>query len=62
MKLLALVLLFFLLAFAGLAAGLILRRRGLRGACGTAQSTKNDCRCESELDSSMRTQSNCQNK
>ncbi len=62
MKLFALVLLFFLLAFAGLAAGLIIRRRGLRGACGSAQSTKHDCRCESELDASMQAQSNCHNK
>jgi hypothetical protein len=62
MKLFLLVLILFLLAFAGLAAGLILRRRGLRGACGSAKTSTHDCRCESELDRSMQAQSNCHKK
>ncbi|WP_432823799.1 hypothetical protein [Trichloromonas sp.] len=33
----------FLLAFAGLATGLILRRKGLRGGCGSSAAT--DCTC-----------------
>jgi hypothetical protein len=58
MKLLAAVLVLFLLAFAGLAIGLIVRRRGLRSGCGHAPSNDNDCRCESELDAGMRGQVN----
>lgn len=58
MKTLLLALLGFLLAFAGLAAGLLLRRRGLRGSCGSVQ-RGDDCRCEKDLDASMRQQSNC---
>ena len=61
MKLFPLVLVFFLLAFTGLAVGLIIRRRGLRGACGSAK-TSSDCRCESELDNGMQAQSNCHKK
>ncbi len=37
------VLLFFLLAFAGMALGVILGRKGLRGDCGSAH-TKGDCK------------------
>jgi len=58
MKLFLLALIFFLLAFAGLAAGLLMRRRGLRGACNSAKASQ-DCRCESDLDSSMSAQTNC---
>ncbi len=61
MKLFALTLVFFLLAFAGLAAGLLMRRRGLKGSCNAAVKTQ-ECRCEKELDASMRQQSNCQEK
>jgi len=50
----ALILLFFLLAFAGLGVGLLLKRRGLRGSCGHAPNQQQDCRCESELDQEMR--------
>lgn len=63
MKLLAAVLVLFLLAFAGLAIGLIIKRRALRSGCGHAPSNDEDCRCESELDASMRGQVNqCCNK
>ena len=58
MKLVVAVLVLFLLAFAGLAIGLIVRRRGLRSGCGHARSNEDDCRCESELDASMRNQVN----
>lgn len=37
------VLILFLLAFSGLAAGLLLKRRGLRGGCGSG--AKDDCQC-----------------
>lgn len=56
MKLVAVVLVLFLLAFAGMAIGLIVRRRGLRSGCGHAPADKIDCRCETELDSSLRGQ------
>jgi len=49
-----LILLFFLLAFAGLGAGLLFKRRGLRGSCGHAANQQHDCRCESKLDEEMR--------
>jgi hypothetical protein len=39
------VLILFLLAFSGLAAGLLLKRRGLRGGCGSAPGAKEDCQC-----------------
>ena len=58
MKLIAVTLIFFLLAFVGLARGLLLRRRGLRGSCSAAVKAQ-DCRCEAELDASMR-QQDCQ--
>ena len=53
MKLFAIVLLLFLLAFAGLAVGLIFRRRGLRGGCGHAPNQQHDCHCEAELDKGL---------
>ncbi len=62
MKLFILALFLFLLAFSGLAIGLIVRRKGLRSGCGHAPSTDTDCRCEAELDISMRGQDECQNK
>ncbi len=40
-------LVFFLLAFAGLATGLILKRKGLRGGCHPAAGTDRDCQCKS---------------
>lgn len=62
MKIFAAALIFFLLAFTGLAIGLIVRRRGLRSGCGHSPSAEQDCRCESELDASMRGQSDLQCK
>ncbi len=59
MKLMLLTLIAFLLAFAGLAAGLLLRGRGLRSSCGSAKSGPQDCRCETDLDHNMRSQGNC---
>jgi len=35
----------FLVAFAGLAAGLLLRRSGLRGGCHSAEEEGHDCQC-----------------
>jgi hypothetical protein len=50
MKLALAVLLLFLLAFAGLALGLLMGRKGVRGGCGSSQNqgdcaTKSRCRC-----------------
>jgi hypothetical protein len=56
MKEFILVVVFFLLAFAGLAAGLLMKRRGLRGSCGHSPEKSQECRCETELDSSVRGQ------
>jgi len=47
MKVFLIVLILFLTAFAGLAAGLILKRKGLRGGCGSGSAQKNDCQCRS---------------
>lgn len=41
---------FFLLAFAGLATGLILKRKGLRGGCSPTPGVDRDCQCKSETD------------
>ncbi len=46
MKLFFAALFLFLVAFAGLAAGLLMKRKGLRGGCGSALS-KGDCQCKS---------------
>lgn len=62
MKIFLAALILFLLAFAGLAIGLIVRRRGLRSGCGHTPSAEHDCRCEAELDANMRGQSNLQCK
>lgn len=43
MKFFLMSLLLFLLAFAGLSAGLLLKRKGLRGSC--RPETGHDCRC-----------------
>jgi len=40
-------LLLFLAAFAGLAAGLLLKRRGLRGGCSPGPDSGRDCHCQS---------------
>lgn len=53
MKLFVAALILFLLAFAGLAVGLIIRKRGLRGGCGHAPGRDQNCRCEAELDADM---------
>lgn len=39
-------LVFFLLAFAGLATGLLLKRKGLRGGCRPTPGTSSDCQCK----------------
>ena len=46
MKLFIAVLGFFLLAFAGLATGLLLKRKGLRGGCGGGGGGNSDKDCE----------------
>ena len=46
MKVFFVVLIFFLLAFSGLAAGLLLRRKGLRGGCGSAPDSDGKCQCK----------------
>jgi len=46
MKIYVAALILFLLAFVGLAAGLLLKRKGLRGGCGSAASTERDCQCK----------------
>ena len=51
-----LILILFLLAFAGLGAGLLMKRRGLRGSCGHTAKEASECRCESELDANVRSQ------
>lgn len=47
MKLVLTVLALFLLAFAGLAAGLLLNRRGLKGGCQPAPGSDEKCTCKS---------------
>ena len=42
------VLILFLLAFSGLAAGLLLKRKGLRGGCGHGQDAARDCQCRAD--------------
>ena len=58
MKLFGLVLILFLLAFAGLAIGLIVRNRSLRSGCGHVPSVDHGCRCEEDLDKNMCGQTN----
>lgn len=41
-------LILFLLAFVGLAAGLLLRRKALRGGCGSGRSDAEECHCRSK--------------
>lgn len=48
MKLFIAALFFFLIAFAGLAAGLILKRKGLRGGCTPTQENNHNCQCKSK--------------
>lgn len=38
----------FLLAFSGLAAGLLLKRKGLRGGCRPASGAEHNCHCKGE--------------
>lgn len=59
MKLFLMVLILFLFAFLGLAAGLLLRRRGLRSACGHGKNSQHDCKCEAELDRGLQGQAAC---
>ncbi|HEY5675115.1 MAG TPA: hypothetical protein VIR78_15525 [Malonomonas sp.] len=46
MKLFIAALGFFLLAFAGLATGLLLKRKGLRGGCGGGGNSDKGCECK----------------
>ncbi len=48
MKVYLATLVLFLLAFSGLAAGLLLKRRGLKGGCTPAPRSGRDCRCKEE--------------
>lgn len=48
MKIFLAALVLFLLAFSGLAAGLLLKRKGLRGGCKPASGAEHDCHCEGE--------------
>ena len=48
MKVFFAALIFFLLAFAGLAAGLLLKRKGLRGGCTPAPGNDHECHCKGE--------------
>jgi hypothetical protein len=52
----------FLLAFAGLAAGLILKRKGLRGGCRPTPGAESDCQCKSATKSNVKEQVNQHNK
>lgn len=49
MKLFAVAFICFLLGFAGLATGLLLRRKGLRGSCSSAPGAEHDCTCKSTV-------------
>lgn len=48
MKVFFIALVLFLLAFAGLAAGLLLKRKGLRGGCTPAPGNDQECHCKKE--------------
>ena len=48
MKVYLVALIFFLLAFSGLAAGLLLKRKGLRGGCSPGPDTGQDCKCHQD--------------
>ena len=48
MKTLLAALVLFLLAFAGLAAGLLLKRKGLRGGCTPPPGAEHSCHCKGE--------------
>ncbi|PLX89529.1 MAG: hypothetical protein C0618_01095 [Desulfuromonas sp.] len=50
MKVFVITLILFILAFAGLAAGLLLKRQGIKGGCSPAPGSK--CQCKSEGDHS----------
>lgn len=47
MKVLFLTLVLFLLAFAGLAIGLALKRKGVQGGCRLPSESERTCRCQS---------------
>ncbi|NCO50695.1 MAG: hypothetical protein GW875_01165 [Deltaproteobacteria bacterium] len=59
MKLVFAVLILFLLAFTGLSAGVLMKRRGLRSACGHKKNSQHDCKCEAELDRGLQGQAAC---
>jgi len=48
MKIYLVVLALFLLAFTGLAAGLLLKRKGPRGSCSPGPDPGHDCKCHSD--------------
>jgi hypothetical protein len=48
MKIFFAALVFFLIAFTGLAAGLLLKRKGLRGGCTPAPGNDHECHCKGE--------------
>jgi len=45
MKIYLVALILFLLAFTGLAAGLLLKRKGPRGSCSPGPDAGHDCKC-----------------
>ena len=47
MKLFLLIFVLFLVGFIGLSAGLLLKRKGLRGGCGSSEAIDHDCKCRS---------------
>jgi hypothetical protein len=55
MKVFLIALVFFLIAFAGLAAGLLLKRKGLRGGCTPAPGSDRDCQCKSATAPTLKT-------
>ena len=54
MKVYFAVLIIFLIAFAGLATGLILKRKGLRGGCRPAPGADSDCQCKSAVKANVK--------
>jgi hypothetical protein len=48
MKIYLVALILFLLAFTGLAAGLLLKRKGPRGSCSSGPDAGHDCQCHSD--------------
>lgn len=55
MKIYLAALIIFLLAFAGLAIGIIFKRKGLKGSCTPGSNAGHDCRCKPETRPGMPT-------